>query len=862
MNWNSTARISFQRAAAMGCLLCALLTASCSSRDPVAPKERKDEQAAPGKAHPSLWPQAHSPLAPDAALEERITRLLGSMSTEDKVGQIIQADVASVTPEDVHRYRLGSILNGGNSGPGGDDFAPARAWLAAADAYYLASVDKSDGRAGIPVLWGLDAVHGHANIIGATIFPHNIALGATRDVELIREIGAVTAREMRVTGQEWNFGPTLAVVRDDRWGRTYESYSEDPEIVQTFATAMVTGLQGEPRSAGFLRPPHVISTAKHFLGDGGTAEGRDQGDNPSPEALLRDIHAAGYPAAIAAGVQSVMVSYSSWQGVKMHGNSSLLTDVLKERLGFDGIVVSDWNAHGQLPGCTTFSCPPALSAGLDMFMAPDSWKKLYENTLAQAKSGEISSARLDDAVRRILRVKLRSGLFEAGKPSSRPFAGQFELLGAPEHRAVARRAVRESLVLLKNANRLLPLNARQRVLVAGDGADDIGKQSGGWTLSWQGTGTTRAQFPNAQSIYEGIRDAVKAAGGVARLSRQGTYTARPDVAIVVFGENPYAEFQGDLLDVEYSAGDKSDLALLKKLGSVGIPVVAVFLSGRPLWVNPEINAANAFVAAWLPGSEGGGVADVLFRKPDGNVNHDFIGKLSFSWPRSPDQTSVNRGDGGESPLFAYGHGLTYADAGELAPLPEIVQRRAAASIDSRTFFAKGKIGRGWRLFVQESSGLRIEPSAGRRGTDSGSLEVLAEDRAAQEDSRTVRWNGAAPAIFGIEGGAPIDLQRETNGELSLAFDYRVTDAPTAEVLLSLECGVECKGSVPITLELKGAPRNEWRHLKMLLSCFQAGGADMKKVSAPFVLGTSGQLALSITNVRLETGKADVLACPR
>src|SRR4030095_4992602 len=246
---------------------------------------------------------------------------------------------------------------------------------------------------------------------------------------------------------------------------------------------------------------------------------------------------------------------------------------------------------------------------------PDSWKKLYENTLAQAKSGEIPSARLDDAVRRILRVKLRSGLFDAGKPSSRPFAGQFELLGAPEHRAVARRAVRESLVLLKNANRLLPLNPRQRVLVAGDGADDIGKQSGGWTLSWQGTGTTRAQFPNAQSIYEGIRDAVKAAGGAAQLSRQGTYTARPDVAIVVFGENPYAEFQGDLLDVEYSAGDKSDLALLKKLGSAGIPVVAVFLSGRPLWVNPEINAANAFVAAWLPVSGGGRGGGLFFPPP-------------------------------------------------------------------------------------------------------------------------------------------------------------------------------------------------------------------------------------------------------
>jgi beta-glucosidase len=862
MNGNSTARISFGRAAVIGCALFALLSASCSSRDSATPSSNPSEQAAPGKAHPALWPQAQSPIPADAALERRIAQQLDSMSLEDKVGQIIQADVASVTPEDVHRYRLGSILNGGNSGPGGDDFAPARAWLAAADAYYLASVDKSDGGPGIPVLWGLDAVHGHANIIGATIFPHNIALGATRDVDLIRQIGAVTAREMRVTGQEWNFGPTLAVVRDDRWGRTYESYSEDPEIVRMFATAMVTGLQGEPGSADFLRPPHVISTAKHFLGDGGTAEGRDQGDNPSSEAQLRDIHGAGYPAAIAAGVQSVMVSYSSWQGVKMHGNSSLLTEVLKGRMGFDGIVVSDWNAHGQIPGCTTFSCPPALIAGLDMFMAPDSWKKLYENTLAQAKSGEVPSARLDDAVRRILRVKLRSGLFEAGKPSSRPFAGQFELLGAPEHRAVARRAVRESLVLLKNANRLLPLSPRQRVLVAGDGADDIGKQSGGWTLSWQGTGTKRTQFPNAQSIYDGIRDAVRAAGGVAQLSRQGTYTARPDVAIVVFGENPYAEFQGDLLDVEYSAGDKSDLALLRKLGSAGIPVVAIFLAGRPLWTNPEINASNAFVAAWLPGSEGGGVADVLFRKPDGSVNHDFSGKLSFSWPQTPDQTSVNRGDRGDSPLFSFGYGLTYADAGELAPLQEDVPRSAAASIDSRTFFAKGKIGRGWRLFVQEGNGPRIEPSGARRGTDSGSVEVLAEDRASQEDSRVAKWNGTAPAIFGIEGQAPIDLQRETNGELSLAFDYRVTDAPTAEVLLSIECGVGCKGSVPVTGVLKGAPHDEWRQLKILLSCFQTAGADMKKVSAPLVLGTAGKLALSITNVRLETGKADVLACPR
>jgi beta-glucosidase len=460
-------------------------------------------------------------------------------------------------------------------------------------------------------------------------------------------------------------------------------------------------------------------------------------------------------------------------------------------------------------------------------------------------------------VRRILRVKMRAGLFEAGKPSSRPLAGRFELLGAPEHRAVARRAVRESLVLLKNAAHLLPLNPRQRVLVAGDGADDIARQSGGWTLTWQGTGTQRSQFPHAQSIYAGIREAVAAAGGVAELKVDGAYAKRPDVAIVVFGESPYAEFQGDRLDLEYSPDDKSDLVLLRKLRDAAIPVVAVFLSGRPLWVNPELNAANAFVAAWLPGSEGGGVADVLFRKSDGSMNHDFTGKLSFSWPRAPDQVSLNRGDGG-SPLFAYGYGLTYADDGDLAPLDEDASRVASSRTDSRTFFAQGKPGSGWRLFAQAGSGPRIELSATQRGT--GGLEVVPEDRVAQEDARNARWSGAGDVAIGIEGVEPIDLQREANGELSLAFDYRVTAAPGSAVTLGLECGVGCKGSVPITRALREAPRGEWRHMKVLLSCFQAAGSDMKRISAPFVLSTAGTLGLSFANVRLETGRQDVLDC--
>ena len=461
-------------------------------------------------------------------------------------------------------------------------------------------------------------------------------------------------------------------------------------------------------------------------------------------------------------------------------------------------------------------------------MAPDSWKQLYESTLTQARSGEIPAARLDDAVRRILRVKFRAGLFEAGKPSSRPLAGQFALLGAPEHRAVARRAVRESLVLLKNAKQVLPLKPRQRVLVAGDGADDIAKQSGGWTLSWQGTGTTRSQFPNAQSIYEGIREAVQAAGGVAELNKQGEYVTRPDVAIVVFGENPYAEFQGDLLDVEYSPGDKSDLALLKKLGGAGIPVVAVFLSGRPLWVNPEINASNAFVAAWLPGSEGGGVADVLFRKADGSVNHEFTGKLPFSWPRTPDQVGVNRGAGDRvhclltvmaslirTPATLRCCPKMFRSGRPRALIRELSSPTARSAVDGDCSCRKAAV----RASSPAARDAALTPAASR------SWQRIAPRR----KMRARRAGMARRAPFSASRArAPIDLQRETNGELSLAFDYRVTEPPTSEVLLFLECGLECKGSVPIAQALKSAPRGEWRAMKVLLSCFQSAGADMKK----------------------------------
>lgn len=615
--------------------------------------------AAPPPIEFDEWPRPE-PRERDAALEARVSDLLARMSLEEKVGQIIQADISTVEPEDVRRFHLGSILNGGNSGPGGDDRASPAEWLALADAFYDASMDASDGGVAIPVIWGTDAVHGHANIIGATVFPHNIGLGATRDPDLVRRIGRVTAREIAVTGMNWNFAPTVAVVRNDRWGRTYEGFSEDPDIVRVLGAAYVEGLQGALGDPDRLNAEHVIATAKHFIGDGGTYRGIDQGDNRSSVEELLRIHGAGYLAAIEAGVETIMASYNSWHGRKVHGYRPLLTGLLKEHWGFDGFVVGDWNAHGQIDGCTNVSCPAAINAGLDMFMAPDSWRELYGNTLESVRAGEIPMERLNDAVRRILRVKLRAGTMDRPRPSERPLAGRFELLGAPAHRAVAREAVRKSLVLLKNEGQALPIAAEARVLIAGPAADDIGRQSGGWTLSWQGDGNRREHFPNGESVREGIEQAIAAAGGQTEYRPDGTWTERPEVAVLVFGEQPYAEGEGDLADVDFRPEGFDPVRVLERWRDAGIPAVGVFLSGRPLFVGPELALCDAFVAAWLPGTAGGGVADVLIGDANGTPRYDFTGKLPYSWPRSAEQAHVNAGDADYHPLFAVGYGLQYS----------------------------------------------------------------------------------------------------------------------------------------------------------------------------------------------------------
>lgn len=812
------------------------------------------------------WPKITSAAQPDPTVEDRIDELLSRMTLEEKVGQMIQPEIRHVTPQDVKDYHLGSVLNGGGSVPHGNRYCKAADWVAMADAYYAASMDTSDGKLAIPMMWGTDAVHGVGNLVGATLFPHNIALGAANNPTLIQKIGEITAREIAATGLDWDFSPTVAVVRDDRWGRTYESYSEDPQRVREYAGEMVEGLQGDARTDEFLDQFHVIATAKHFLGDGGTVNGIDRGDNRDDEATLRDIHAAGYMSALEAGVQTVMASFNSWHGERLHGHHYLLTEVLKNQMGFDGLVVGDWNGHGFISGASVLDCPQAINAGLDMFMvAHPEWKTLYHNTLAQVQEGVIPITRVDDAVRRILRVKVRAGLFEKGAPSSRPLAGRDDLIGAAEHRVVARQAVRESLVLLKNKNSLLPLSPRSKVLVAGDGADNISKQTGGWSVTWQGTGNTMEDFPGATTIWMGIEQAVAAAGGQATLSPDGSFNDKPDVAIVVFGEDPYAEMQGDVQNLLYKPADNSDWELLKKLKAQDIPVAALFITGRPLWVNKELNASDAFAVIWQPGTEGAGVADVIFRAADGNVSHDFTGRLTFSWPKRPDQGLLNLGDANYDPLFAYGYGLSYSDKDTLGDDLSEEGMTIQETSDVLEIFNRRPLAP-WHIEIEGSRNDRSE--AHGNITRVSTVTISAVDRDVQEDARRVVWNGAGLGMVALATRDRQVLIDYLNEGGALIFDLKVDQAPAAEVILRLGCGPSCNSDLEITEEITAILNKGWQTLTIDLKRFPDVGSDFglvlppeeffHLVLEPFGLVTSGELDITFANVRIEkhaVGKA-------
>lgn len=805
----------FNRSMALFAFALAGCASVSSTVSPVPPAT--SNQAAANRA---IWPVAASPLAiTDSKTESEISALLSRMTTEQKIGQLIQADISSIKPGDLLRYPLGSVLAGGNSGPYGDERASAAKWSKLVDEFR--DVSRKSG-AGIPILFGVDAVHGHSNLPEATIFPHNIGLGAANDTDLIERIGAATAAEISGSGIEWTFAPTLAVPQDLRWGRAYEGYSADPDLVARYARAMTVGLQGTLVAGKPIDANRVAATAKHFLADGGTVDGRDQGDARISEAELVAKHAQGYPAAIDAGALTVMASFSSWNGVKNHGNSALLTDVLKGRMGFEGLVVGDWNGHGQVPGCSAIDCPGAINAGMDLFMAPDSWKGLFESTLKAARAGKISNARIDDAVRRILRVKFKLGLM-GDTPTKR---GDTSLVGAPEHLALAREAVSKSLVLLKNNDGILPIRNGAGVLITGPGADNMAMQAGGWTITWQGTDTKAADFPNGQTIGRAISEAVLANGGTATISTEGTYQAKPDVAVVVLGEKPYAEFEGDVPDLAFRM-QSDEAELVTRLKSQGVPVVIVFLSGRPLFSGKLLNQADAFVAAWLPGTQGRGVADILVAGATGKPARDFTGRLPFAWPADARSPLID-------PLFPSGYGLDYTKTTKLEPVNEEPRVNLSSAHQSNFYMVRGKVPAPWRLALDGAIGSR------------------AVDLSAQEDARQFSWD--ADGALAIEGAA-VNLQQQAKDGFVLSIDWRIDRIASGPVMLSF-------GGAAIDMQraIRALPLGKAVLTHVPLRCFGAAGANFGAVGSPIRMQAAKGLVATIRNVHIESTKESV-PCP-
>ncbi len=595
---------------------------------------------------------AHAaPPRPLSSFDAQAKALLGSMTLDEKIGQMTQAEQHQLAdPNDVATYFLGSVLSGGDSDPKTNSLQD---WT---DMYDRLQTTALKTRLKIPILFGVDAVHGHNNVLSATVFPHNIGLGATRNPALVEEVGRVTAREVRATGIQWTFAPCVAVVRDERWGRHYEGFSEDPKLVAELGAAAVRGLQGDD----LADPERVLGCAKHFAGDGGTTYGTgtvgvegqagkfhplDQGDTRLSEAELKSLHMQGYVTAIAEGVASIMPSYNMWNGERASGSKRLLTEILKDEMKFDGFLISDYNAIDALPGDYRADIKQSINAGMDMVMVPQKYREFYTTLKDLAQKGEVPMARIDDAVLRILRVKFAMGLLDKDRSqlADRKLQASF---GSPAHREVARRAVRESLVLLKNDKHALPLSkTAKRIHVAGKAADDMGIQSGGWTIQWQGSVGNQGH-PGGATILS----ALKAGAASVTYSADGNGAAGADAVVVVVGEGPYAEFKGDRDDLSLSKEDQAVVANAKKAGA---PVVMVVISGRPLILGDTLAQADAVVAAWLPGSEGAGVADVLLG------DHKPTGKLPVSWPRSMAQLPINVGDATYDPLFAYGFGLTY-----------------------------------------------------------------------------------------------------------------------------------------------------------------------------------------------------------
>lgn len=896
-------RTSMRNKKILPCLIALALVAGCNL-------DNTTEKNNPGTELPqskvpyfSDWPAIRSAIQKDEAIERQIVEILAQMTLEEKVGQMIQPDLREVTPEEAKTYKLGSLLNGGGGWPDDNKYATAEDWAKESDKYWLALEEAyADRGFNIPFMWATDAVHGHNNVFKATVFPHNIGLGAANNPDLIYEIGQATAEEIVATGLDWTFAPTVASPRDYRWGRVYEGYSEDPEIIYQYASQMVEGIQGG--SEGLAGDRNVISNVKHWVGDGGTKDGVDRGENHYSEEYLRNIHATGYFAGLNGGAQVVMSSFNSWHdeanydqaeggdyNKKLHGSKYLITDVLKNKMGFDGIVVTDWNGQGELNNCSASDCPAAVNAGNDVFMvtARSDWQAFYTNVIAQVKDGIISMTRIDDAVSRILRVKLRANLWEKPMPSERTLAGQQELLGSAEHRALAREAVSQSLVLLKNEGRILPLVSDQQILIAGSAINNIQKQTGGWSLTWQGDeNTIEDDFPGATTMQMALKSVVGSENIITDMSEATENT----VAVVVIGEDPYAEMFGDIKSnktLEFStlkASYQADLDKVKELKAAGLKVVTIFYSGRPLYVNEEINNSDAFIAAWLPGTEAGGITDVLFNKD----NKDFTGRLSYSWPMKKCSTTINRVasnivdyetpateqdiTGEHKPLFPYGYGLSYLSAVSSTTASENDLNNL--DLDSRDFGCgqdapdNGIATTNMEIFGREASGEFVARMGGAANGWAG-LEVSNGSETAigglatkpinylhQQDALNAIFDGTdvAQLYFQTEGEKTIDKNAYNNADSTLQFDIKMIKAPTEDVTLAMHCEWPCLGDIKVNDALP-AVSTEWTTLKFPLTCFAEQGMEYSMLNTALLLTTTGEMAFDLGEIRFVPRSLDV-----
>ena len=786
------------------------------------------------------WERVNScPVGNMAFVEE----VLSEMTLEEKVGQTIMADLDFIKPSDLKRYPIGGILNGGNTSPNGNQRASTNEWKRLAQDFYDESTNSG---ADIPILWGTDAVHGHSNVFGATIFPHNIGLGASANEKLLEDIGAAVAEEVLATGLYWTFAPTVTVPQDYRWGRTYEGYSESPELVSKLGEAFIYGLQGTGDQ--FLAPNKIIGTAKHFLGDGGTYLGVDQGDTKVSENILKDLHGTPYYSALDACIQTVMASFNSWNGSKVHGNEYLLTEVLKNQMGFDGFVVGDWNGHGQIPGCSNGSCPESLIAGVDMYMVPENWKDLYRNTLRQAENGDIPIERLDDAVRRILIVKERLGLFEGKKPSNSPFSE----VGLQHNRDISRQAVRESLVLLKNNENVLPIKQGKKVLVIGPDADSLRTQTGGWTLDWQGTNNQNKDFPNSITFLDALKEEV-GAENVTHVQFLNSVNAEDyDVAIVAYGEQPYAEGVGDRSNLNFSS--KRHIAFLELLAENKIPTVSLFFTGRPLWVTKEINLSDAFVVAWLPGTESRGMTDVLVNGD--KTNYDFTGKLPFSWPKNTYQANLNYYDATSDPLFAYGYGLTYEDNVSVPNLDEgeINANEQLPKIE----LLKGTISENFIGYIQESNLQQVQISSNKVSSQNDIVKVDLIDVNKQDDTLKLKITESDYLnSFLLLSKEILNLRSFDDGYINLRARVNETNE---DIKYLISCGIGCTPVLDLSEFLTKS--DTFIDYSLPLKCFSNNSSlDLSKVNLPLYIATKGPLDLDLMNVEIGREKGEkVLEC--